>query len=266
MDITQIIIPTLLLGGIGLVLGLILGVAAKVFGIKVDEKITIVRDLLPGANCGACGYAGCDQLAKAIAEGKAPANACPVSSAASKEQIAQVMGVVADKTEKQVAFVKCNGTCEAAKDKYEYIGVKSCKQASLVPGGGQKSCGYGCLGFGDCVKACQFDAITIVDGIAVIDETKCTSCTQCVVACPKSIIEMVPASSSVRVRCNSLDAPKASKDNCSNACIGCKICIKQCPVDAITVENFLSHIDYSKCIQCGKCAEKCPTKCINIYE
>lgn len=259
-------IAAAVVGGTGLFIGLFLGIAAKKFEVEVDEKEVKVRELLPGANCGGCGYAGCDALAKAIAEGKSAVNACPVANQAIHDQIADVMGLTSEATEKKVAYVKCAGTCDKTEVKYEYYGVQDCKKAFMVPGKGNKKCGYGCMGFGSCVKVCAFDAIHIVNGIAVVDKEKCSGCSKCTAECPTKIIEMVPAKAKTLVGCSSYDKGKDVKAACSAGCIGCKMCTKVCEFDAIHVENNLAYIDYSKCTNCGKCAAVCPVKVIEIKQ
>jgi Na+-translocating ferredoxin:NAD+ oxidoreductase RNF subunit RnfB len=259
--LTGILIPVAIIGGMGIVLGIILGIAAVLFHVEQDPKIGQIRECLPGANCGGCGFAGCDALAEAIATGKSPVNGCPVGGAAAAEKIGAIMGVAAGESVKQTAFVMCNGSCDAAKDKYEYFGEKDCGlEASL--NGGHKACSYGCLGDGSCVKACAFDAIHVVNGVAVVDKDKCVACGACVSTCPKHLIELVPYDNLIRVACSSHDMPKASKENCANACMGCSICAKNCQFDAVHIDKFLAKVDYSKCTQCGACTEKCPTKAI----
>ena len=262
VNVGEIVKAAILIGAVGIVLGLCLGIAAKFLAIEVDPKQEMVRDLLPGNNCGACGYAGCDSLAEAIAQGKAEGTACPVANNEAYAAIAEVMGVEATVKEKLVAFVKCGGTCDKTKVKYEYQGIEDCNKAMVAPGEGPKACSYGCLGFGSCVKACQFDALHIVDGIAVVDKKKCTSCGLCISKCPNKLIELVPQAATHKVNCNSNDKGKDVKAVCSVGCIGCMMCTKVCEFDAITVENNLASIDYSKCTGCGKCAQKCPTKII----
>lgn len=262
INLTGVGIATLLVSAIGIVIGIFLGIAAKKLEVKVDEKEQAVRDLLPGNNCGACGYPGCDGLAQAIAAGNAPANACPVANSRIHSEIAGVMGTQVDEKEKQVAFVKCAGTCDKTKVKYNYYGIQDCKKAAFTPGRGPKQCGYGCTGFGSCVKVCQFDAIHVIDGIAVVDKEKCTSCGLCIKECPNNLIELVPYETGHFVRCNSKDKGKDVKAACSIGCIGCMMCVKACEFDAVKVENNLARIDYSKCTNCGKCAVKCPTKVI----
>lgn len=250
------------LGGLGIIFAVILGFASKAFHVDVDPKITLIREALPGANCGACGYPGCDGMSKAIAEGRAPVNGCPVSSAAAVEKIGKVMGVEASTGEKKVAKVLCKGCDNNAVKKYNYEGIHDCKAAAAIAGG-DKACNQGCLGFGTCVNACKFGAIKVVDGVAVVDKEKCTSCGKCIEVCPKAVIELVPYTQEVVVECKNLDFGKATKEVCSAGCIGCKMCEKNCPFDAIHVVNNIAKIDYEKCKQCLVCVAKCPTKAIS---
>lgn len=263
MDITSILYPVISIGGLGILFGAGLGYASKKFAVEVDERIPQVRDLLPGANCGGCGFAGCDAFAKAVVEGIVSPSGCSVNSAESTEAIAALMGLKVEQMDKKVAVVKCKGTCDKSKNKYEYYGISDCRDAALIPGGGAKSCGYGCLGLGSCKKVCPFGAIKIEDGIAVIDEEKCTACGNCVKACPKAVIELVPVKSKVRVLCNSLDKGKEVKDSCLVGCIGCRMCVKVCEYGAMDFQNNLAHVNYEKCTQCMACVIKCPTKAIH---
>ncbi len=263
-SIKDVLIAGVAVGALGLLLGVALGIAGKVFFVKVDEREGEVRECLPGNNCGGCGYPGCDGLAAAIAAGNAPANACPVANAEAHSKIAEIMGSEVEASEKKVAFVKCSGTCDQTERKYNYYGIADCKKLVHIPGQGDKLCEYGCLGFGSCVTACKFDAIHVIDGVAVVDKEKCVACGKCVAECPKHLIELVPYSSTTFVGCSSKDKGKDVKAACKTGCIGCMICTKQCETGAITVENNLAHIDYSKCTNCGKCAEKCPQHIIKI--
>ena len=254
-----------LCGVLALLLGLFLGVAGEKFKVEVDPKEEAINGVLPGNNCGGCGYAGCSGLAAAIAKGEAPVNQCPVGGDEVAAKVGEIMGVAAEAGVKKVAFVKCAGTCEKAKSDYEYTGIEDCGAMAFVPGGGPKFCNYGCLGYGSCVKACPFDAIHIVDGVAVVDKDKCKACGKCIAACPKGLIEFVPYDAKYMVQCNSKDKGKDVMAACSVGCIGCGICAKNCPSDAITVENNIAHIDQDKCTGCGTCAEKCPKKIITGY-
>ena len=232
MNISAIIGATILVAAVGLFIGVFLGVAGKKFAVEVDEKEVAIREALPGNNCGGCGYPGCDGLAAAIAKGEAPVNRCPVGGEPVGKIIAGIMGQEAVETARQVAHVKCSGTCEKAKEEYIYTGVEDCEMLPFVPNGGAKACTYGCCGFGSCVKVCPFGAIHIVDGIAVVDK--------------------------VAVDCSSHDKGKQVTAACEVGCIGCKKCEKTCPNGAVTVENFCAHIDYEKCTGCGACKEACP--------
>jgi len=259
---TQILIPIAIMAGIGLVLAILLGYAANVFEVKQDPRVEELILVLPGVNCGGCGFAGCEAYAKGVALNGADPTLCTVGGPVVANQIGDIMGVKVNAQEIMVAYVKCNGDCEKAKDKYEYHGIMDCVSAAALPGGGAKSCTYGCLGLATCVAVCDFDAIVIRDGIAIIDENKCTNCGACVKACPKNIIESVPLNSRVRVACNSLDGARDIMQNCEVGCIACKKCEKACEYDAIHVNNNLAKIDYDKCTQCNACVEVCPKSTI----
>ena len=176
------------------------------------------------------------------------------------------MGVDVSAQERKTAFVKCAGTCETAKDEYKYSGIKDCIMASQMQNGGAKGCSYGCLGYGSCVEACPFDAIHIIDGIAVVDREACKACGRCVKVCPKHLIELIPYKQKTFVQCNSNDKGKSLMEVCQSGCIGCRLCEKNCEAQAITVNNFLARIDPEKCTNCGVCAEKCPRKIIRLQE
>ena len=260
--IKGIIIAALIVGAIGIFIGLFLGVAGLKFKVEVDPKEEAVLGALPGNNCGGCGFAGCSGLAAAIAKGEAPVNACPVGGDAVGNKIAEIMGVAAESTEPMVAYVHCQGDCEKAKSDYVYTGVEDCRMAAFVPNGGPKAFNSGCLGYGTCVKACPFDAIHIVNGIAVVDSEKCKACGKCVAVCPKHLISLIPKKAKIKVACSSTDKGPVAMKACDVACIGCGICVKNCPNQAIKVENFHAIIDYEKCTGCGICKEKCPKKAI----
>ena len=255
MSITGILIAAACVGIVGIFVGLFLGVAGIKFKVEVDEKEEAVLAALPGNNCGGCGYAGCSGLAAAIVKGEAEVNGCPVGGAPVAEKIGEIMGVSVGSQEKKVAFVKCAGTCEKAKQAYDYTGITDCQMAAMMQNGGPKGCSFGCLGFGSCVKACPFDAIHIVDGIAVVDKEACKACGKCVAKCPRHLIKHL-------VQCSSKDKGKDVMSVCSVGCIGCKMCEKVCESDAVHVVDNIAHIDPEKCTNCGKCAEKCPKKII----
>lgn len=262
LNIGAIVTAVVVIAILGLAVGLFLGISAKKLHVETDPREDAIGKALPGNNCGGCGYAGCSGLACAIVKGEAPVNACPVGGEAVAAEIGKIMGVEAEAKERQVAFVKCAGDCEKVTQDYDYYGMEDCGMLSFVPNGGPKSCNYGCLGFGSCVKACPFDAIHVVNGVAVVDEEKCKACGKCIIACPKNLIELVPYQSKYRVACSSKDKGPIAMKQCQVSCIGCGLCKRNCPEQAIEVEEFLAKIDYEKCSGCGTCMEKCPKKSI----
>ena len=259
---TGVITATATVGIVGLFIGLFLGVAAIKFKVEVDEKEEAVLNALPGNNCGGCGFPGCSGLAAAIAKGEAPVNACPVGGEPVGKVIAGIMGVEAGESVRKVAFVKCQGDCEKTKEDYDYHGIEDCRMLAFVPNGGPKSCNYGCLGYGSCVAACPFDAIHVVNGVAVVDKEACKACGKCVEICPKHLIELIPYDAKYAVACSSKDKGPVTMKACTAGCIGCQLCKKNCPEEAVAVADFNAAIDYEKCPGCGTCAEKCPRKSI----
>ena len=259
---TGIILAALIVGGTGLFIGLFLGFAGTKFAVEVDEREEAIAGVLPGNNCGGCGYAGCSGLAAAIVKGEAEINACPVGGAPVAAKIGEIMGIEAGESIRKTAFVKCAGTCDKAKQDYEYHGIHDCIMVNMMQNGGPKTCNYGCLGEGTCVAACPFDAIHIVDGVAVVDKEACKACGKCVAVCPKKLIEIVPYDQKHLVQCSSQDKGKDVMKACSVGCIGCRMCAKVCEHDAVTIENNIAHIDPAKCTNCGACAAKCPKKII----
>ena len=257
MDLQSILIAAAVVGGTGLVFGLILSIASFVFEVKKDERAEEILAELPGANCGACGYAGCSAYADAILLEGAPVNACSVGKAAVAEKISAIMGVEAGEVVEMVAHIACMGKCDVAGNKYEYSGKSDCKSAAQLSGGAKK-CPNGCLGLGSCVDVCKFGALSVVDGVAVVDEEKCTACGMCVKACPKGVIKLVPKDNYQRVGCINAEGGKAVNGYCKVGCIACKLCEKNCPFEAIYIEKNHAVIDYSKCKNCGICVKKCP--------
>lgn len=255
----------LIVGGIGLALSLLLVIASYFFRVEEEEKTKLIRACLPGANCGACGYSGCDGYAKAIALGECAPNLCIPGSVSVADELSKLLGITVSAEEPKAAFVKCNGNCANTTKKADYDGITTCKAATGVYGG-PNSCNYGCLGYGDCAAACPSDAICVKDGIAHIDPKACIGCGMCVSSCPKNIIDLYSRDSIVAVMCSSHDKGAVAKSYCSNACIGCKKCEKICPTEAITVIDNLAKIDYEKCCGCNKCHSVCPTNCIKSVD
>lgn len=265
MDILHaLIIPGAILGGLGLFFGLSLAMAGKKFEIEVDPKQDETRVLLPGANCGGCGYAGCDAFAAALVQGKGKVADCNVMSHARQEEVAQLLGLKVEDVEQRVAFVLCAGGHDKATDRFIYQGLQECTAAQQI-GGGNKTCTFGCLGLGTCVRACAFDALFINGhGVAVVDPQKCSGCTVCVRVCPRKCIDMVPVKQPTIVACISKDKGPVVKKACTIGCIACGICQKLCRWDAIHVVDNVAQINYDKCTNCGDCVAKCPTKTIVV--
>lgn len=258
----DVLIPILTMGALGLIFSVGLAIAYQKLKVEEDPKVVILSEALPQANCGACGYSGCRAFAEAVIKGEAETNGCPVGGEETIIKIAEIMGVKAGEVVKKIARILCHGDTEAAKDRGIYLGITTCYAANLT--GGNKLCPYGCLGFGDCVLACPFDAIHMGgDGLPVVDGKKCTACGKCVEACPRNIIELVPLAQNMLVFCRNLDKGIAPKKACKNACIGCGICARACP-EAIIMENNLAIIKDYKKIDPEKipAIEKCPTNAI----
>lgn len=258
-----ILLAVAIVAGIGLIAGLGLAVASILMAVPKDEKAEAVLKLLPGANCGACGYSGCSGYAAALAKGEAKAGLCSPGGEAVAQEVARVLGVEAGLVEKKTAIVRCMGSYDNTSDRMEYQGIASCAAAAQLYGGAG-ACSYGCIGFGDCASVCEYDAIQICNGIARVNAADCRACSQCVTACPKHLISLVPAKPQAVVRCRNCDKGGEARKACAAACIGCMRCVKACEVGAVSVKQFNAVVDPQKCTACGKCAEACPQGCIDM--
>ena len=267
----DIVIAIAILGGLGLVFGLVLSAASRVFYVETDPRLEQLNACLPGANCGGCGYAGCSGYAEAVLNGEAEIGKCASGGNECAQAMAAIMGVQAMEVTRRVALVRCSGSktydkdgnlTHGAKLKAEYEGFKDCLAASKVGGNGPLSCKFGCLGFGTCVKACKYDAIHVENGVAVVNEDKCVGCMTCASVCPRKLIVPVEPDRNVVIACASLAKGAVTTRGCTVGCIGCGLCKKICPNDAITIERNLAVIDYNKCDNCGLCATVCPKKLI----
>ena len=267
----EILIAIGILGGLGVLFGAVLAAASKVFDVETDPRLDKLNECLPGANCGGCGYAGCAGYAEAVLNGEAEIGKCASGGNECAQAMAAIMGVKAEEVTRKVALVRCSGEkrydksgnlVAGAKIKAEYEGFHDCVAASKIGGNGPLSCKFGCLGFGTCVKACKYDAISVVNGVAKVNEDRCVGCLACAAACPRNLIVPVEPNRNVVIACASLAKGAVTTRGCTVGCIGCGLCKKICPKDAITVEKNLAVIDYSKCDNCGLCATVCPKKLI----
>ncbi len=258
----NILLAVLVLGASGAVFGLLLAIASRVFAVKTDERLEPITQALPGANCGGCGYSGCAAYARAILEEGAPLNRCVPGGNDAAQAIGKIMGVEAQQVERMVALVKCRGGDHARK-KAHYDGIHDCAAAMKVAGNGPALCAYGCLGFGNCVAQCKYDAIHIVDGVARVDQDKCVGCMMCAATCPRHIIVPVPVHQDIVVACSNEERGADLRKYCDIGCLGCHICERTCEHDAIHVIHNVAVIDYDKCVSCSACAEKCPRHLIS---
>ena len=263
----DILIAIAILGGLGLVFGLVLAAASKVFYVETDPRLDQLNECLPGANCGGCGFAGCGAYAEAVLKGEAPVGKCAYGGNEAAKAMAAIMGVEAGEVTRKVALVRCSGArtydaegnlTKGAKMKATYEGFHDCLAASRVGGSGPLSCKFGCLGYGSCTKVCKYGAISVKNGVAVVDEDLCVGCMACAQVCPRKIITAVEPSQNVIIACNSLAKGAVTNRACTIGCIGCGKCMKNCPSGAITITNNLAQIDSSKCTNCGECAKVCP--------
>lgn len=257
----EILIAFIVMFSIALIAAVLLSVLSHFFGVEDDARKKQIRECLPGINCGACGYKGCDDYAAALAEGGVKPNLCIPGAQDVADQIGEILGVEAEPFKDVVAFVACNGHCDATHPKALYDGVQTCKAASMLYGGAN-SCRYGCLGFGDCAAACPSNAICMIDGIAHIQTDRCLGCGICAATCPKRIITMLAQSTDTVVMCSNKQKGADARKACTNACIACRKCEKICPHGAIAVKDNLAVIDYDKCTGCGACVKECPTGCL----
>lgn len=261
---SAVLIAAAIVAGLGLVCAVLLVLASKFMSVKEDERLPKVRACLPGANCGACGFAGCDGYAKALIEDNdLKCNLCVPGADAVSKELSNVLGRKYESAAKAVAFVSCNGNCNATNPRFEYAGIKSCGAANMFYGG-SGSCSYGCIGIGDCAKACPQNAICISGGVARVDPDLCIGCGICVKTCPHGIIELIPIQYKTLVLCSSHDKGAVTRKFCTNGCIGCGKCQRTCKYNAISVVNNLATIDHEKCIACGECVDVCPVHCLML--
>lgn len=267
MDATTLLISMASMGGLGAVFSAGLAIANKKLYVEEDPRIGELNEWLPGANCGGCGFAGCSNFAEKVVLGEAEVSGCPVCNDEAREEMARIMGIEAQAGEKLVARILCQGGDYETAKKGLYFGAQSCTAVSLS-GGGEKMCSYGCLGYGECVEACPFDALHMdANGIPVVDPENCTGCGNCEEACPRGVIEMHPVSDKIFVACRNQDGPKESRKLCLKACVGCSICIRALADNEMTIENNLARIDYGKYGQGNELpTEKCPTGCLVVIE
>ena len=256
-----IITSVVIVASIGLVVGVVLAVASIIMAVPKDEKAEAILEVLPGANCGACGYSGCAGYAKALAENTAENGLCSPGGQDTIQAVATLLGQSAVQSVRTTAIVNCMGSIDNTEKSMIYQGINTCK-AGVQLYGGIKDCSYGCLGFGDCINACEYNAIKIVNGIAVVNERLCASCKKCVAVCPKNLISIVEVKPQAVVLCSNCDKAINVKKDCKVGCIGCMKCKKVCPENAITIKNFNATIDPNLCSGCFQCVEQCPQKCI----
>ena len=260
-NIHELLLPLLWFALLGGGFGLVLAIAARAFAVKQDERIPKITEVLPGANCGGCGYSGCAAYAEAVCRGEASPGRCAAGGTAVSEAIAAIMGVEATPMADYCARILCCGDCDTAQAKYRYEGAPDCAAATRL-GGGQKACLAACVGLGSCAAACPFGAMTVKNGLAEVDPASCCGCGTCLSACPKHLIHLLPRTASYAVLCSSGASGKETRTVCEAGCIGCRICEKKCEAGAIRVENNLATINHDLCTGCGACAEACPRRII----
>lgn len=259
------ILPVLIFAVMGVIAGVLLIVVSKIFAVETDERVELVSEALPQINCGACGFSGCGDYAKAIVEKGEKTNLCKPGGSEAAEKISEIMGTEGEAAQKVTAIVRCSGNCETEKSDFTFEGEKTCRNAKRFYGG-QWSCKYGCLGLGDCANVCPTGAIAVSEGLAKVCPEKCIGCGLCAEICPNDIIDLRKSENCADVLCSSKDNGKTVRAVCKSGCIACKICEKQCEYDAIHVINNIAVVDYEKCTACGKCAEKCPAHVIHMQK
>ena len=261
----SVLTPILIVGMIGLLAGVMLAVASIVMAVPKDETAEALEEILPGANCGACGFSGCSGYAAAMSKGEAKPGLCSPGGEEVARQCAELLGAGNVQVEYKTALVQCLGSTDNTTDRFDYEGIPSCSASALLTGS-ITGCRYGCMGMGDCTKVCDYGAITVCSGVAKVDPHKCKGCSKCVDICPKGIIKFVPLKSQAVVRCSNCDKGRDVLQACKIGCIGCKKCENTCEFGAVTVENNLARVDPEKCTTCGKCAEVCPRHVITMLE
>lgn len=261
ININTLLTVVAIVAALAVVFAVLIVTVSKLTSIKTDGKTEEIKDLLANANCGGCGYAGCGDFAKALAEGKADISACGPTGNDSKKKICDILGVEFVTAGEKTAIVHCAGGMECF-NRFNYMGNEGCAAKNAF-GGGNKACAYGCIGEGDCFSSCDYGAISVKDGVAFVDVKKCAACGKCAKNCPKKIIELIPKKTAVYIACSSKCKGKEVMNACKKGCISCGICVKNCPSGAITMDNNIPVIDYSKCTGCKICLNKCPRKCIN---
>jgi electron transport complex protein RnfB len=262
MDLTEILKSVAGLGGLSLIFGIILAIAFKRLVVQVSKQEQMIREALPSANCGACGFPGCDAYAHALVEkkGEVPLDLCTVGGAETIRKIGEIMGIEVEVSEPMVCVLRCRGGRENAVEKFEYIGPGDCRSNYILLGG-NKACEWGCLGGGHCETVCPFDAIKMgPNRLPIINKEQCTACGICVKECPRHVLELIPRTQLIYLACKTLDKGKVVKNVCKVGCIGCTLCVKSCPYEgAIQMDGNLPKMDFKKCVSCGICYNKCPT-------
>ncbi len=261
MDWIAILAALGILGALGLLFGVVLGIADKKFAVKTDERVEAVRAALAGANCGVCGYTGCDAFAQAVVKGEAPPEGCKPGGMKAAQAIAEILGVDVSDQPQLVACVACQGRFGTTEARYNYTGFHSCHAAAAMAGG-PKTCSHSCIGLGDCMRTCPFGAIEIINGVASINRDVCMGCGACANGCPRSLILLIPRDTTYFVSCSNTDLGREATVVCQKSCITCKRCVKACPNEAISIVNNIARIDPTKCVGCGACEQTCPRGCI----